>query len=111
MKNELLPQTSSEEDASPQDKKFQSVKTFAEDETELVPLVLQNQKKPDGVQITEKEYKAYRKKLAKETLRKLKYPNGKNVDEIGSYKFDVLSKLGNRAANLNFDIAQLEPKK
>ena len=43
MKNELLPQTSSEEEDRAIDKKPQlkSNKTFAEDETEMVPLIEQ----------------------------------------------------------------------
>ena len=48
--------------------------------------------------------------MAKETLYKLKYPNGKQVDEKLSFKFDVLTKLGTRAGNINFDIEQFQPK-
>jgi hypothetical protein len=64
----------------------------------------------DGNPITEKEYRAYRKKLAKETLRKLKYPNGEPENKVEKFKFDILTKLGNRAGNINIDIAGLEPK-
>jgi len=64
----------------------------------------------DGNPITEKEYRSYRKKLAKETLRKLKYPSGQPENKVENFKFDILTKLGNRAGNLNIDIASLEPK-
>lgn len=64
----------------------------------------------DGNPITEKEYRSYRKKLAKETLRKLKYPNGEPENKVENFKFDILTKLGNRAGNLKIDIGSLEPK-
>ena len=115
MKNELIPQTSSEEVDKVLDKKYRllrgSNKTYAEDETEMIPLTVQKNKYEDAKPITEKEYLAYRKKLAKETLRKLKYPNGKPENKILGYKMDLFSKLGNRAGNLNIDLSSLAPKK
>jgi hypothetical protein len=114
MKKELIPQTSSEEEDKVLDKKQQilrgSNKVFAEDETEMVPLVKGSSKLEGSKLITEKEYNAYRKKLAKETLRKLKNPNGKPVDKTAVLKYDALTLLGNRAANLNIDISSLAPK-
>ena len=112
MKNELLPQTSSEEEDRLIEKKPQlkTKKTYAEDETEMTPLVEQKQKVTEGTPITEKEYRRYRKKLAKETLRKLKYPNGKPENKVDSFRFEVLSKLGNRIGNINIDLDKAKPK-
>ena len=76
----------------------------------MVPLVQQKKKLTEGNPITEKEYRSYRKKLAKETLKKLKYPSGEPENKVDSFKFDILTKLGNRAGNINIDIAGLEPK-
>ena len=76
----------------------------------MVPLVQQKKKLTEGNPITEKEYRSYRKKLAKETLKKLKYPSGEPENKVDSFKFDILTKLGNRAGNISINIAGLEPK-
>jgi PHD/YefM family antitoxin component YafN of YafNO toxin-antitoxin module len=42
----------------------------------MTPLVVKKQNYENAKIITEQEYRTYRKKLAKDTLLKLKYPNG-----------------------------------
>jgi PHD/YefM family antitoxin component YafN of YafNO toxin-antitoxin module len=42
----------------------------------MVPLVVKKQNYENAKITTEKEYRAYRKKLAKDALLLLKYPNG-----------------------------------
>jgi hypothetical protein len=76
----------------------------------MVPLVGKPKQVEDAKPITEKEYRRYRRKLAKETLRKLKYPNGKPIDKTIGYKFDLLTRLSNRAANLSVDLSGMAPK-
>ena len=56
----------------------------------MVTINSKTPQKQKGVEITEKEYRKYKKRMAKETLRKLKYPNGKPEDKIAGFRHSVL---------------------